>query len=167
MEHKENIQLFQYSTPLDMLERLNRQFQYHRSDSLNEDKALDFCLTAWSLTDWDFYAKEPNIKFQERPIVGQALGVHREKLYILCPALRVMSDIANGTKHFFLERPKAGASSISSHTEAGYSTGFSHGYNRPYLKIIFKGGGESENLNVLLERVSKFWNSYLKGTMKN
>lgn len=146
--------IFEYKGPLQLLDRLNRQHSALIGDCLNSDKALDFCLTAWSLADWDFYSKFPGGSDKDR-------GVYRNQLFPLCDELKLMHDIANGTKHFTLTKPKGSQiSSIEIQEKAGVSTGFSFGFNRPCIKIVFKDT-QPLILNVAIDKVHAFWNQYL------
>jgi len=143
------------------MERLKRQYELVRINSTDPDKALDFCLTAWSLADWLFYEKvsQGMILIQSQNH-GPEKRVFREPLFLQCPDLRIMHDIANGTKHFELTSPKTNVSSIEVKEHAAFNKGFSFGFNRPGIKITFDTG-EQHILNIIIKNVWKFWNSHI------
>ena len=148
------LDLFDYTTPLKFLERLNQQYESLKSDATNKDKALDFCLTAWSLADWDFYYHFPDGTPQQK-------GDYRDtKLFPRCEELRMMHDISIGAKHFVVSTPKSNLSQIEVVSEAAYSSGFSFAYDRPCIRIKFDDGGWLI-LNAIINKVYDFWNQYL------
>jgi hypothetical protein len=148
------VDLFNYLTPLDWLDRLNRQYESLKSDAIDKDKALDFCLTARSLVDWDFYYRFPNGTDKEK-------GDHRKSvLFPQCDELRIIHDIAIGAKHFVISTPKSNISSID--VKAGpFSPAFDFSFDVSCIRIKFDDGSWLV-LNIIIRKVYEFWNQYLK-----
>jgi hypothetical protein len=74
--------------------------------------------------------------------------------------MEMMSDIANGTKHFKLSRPITDMESLNVKKTGAFATGFSFGFDRPSLNVRFQNG-ETIILNVVIKVVYKFWLDYL------
>ena len=160
--------VFNYSGPLALLERLNRQYEIFSNDLQHVDRALDFCLTAWSLTDWTFHDTYPHLtsgktKFSqsEKGKIAKQLGQFRETLYRDCEDLKVTGDIANGTKHFKLTTtPKTDIKSIEETVENALDMVLDSGIDVPQLRLNFNDGSWVV-LNDVIESVHKFWNRHL------
>lgn len=143
----------EYSTPQHLLERLNRQYENFKLDHINEDKALDFCLTAWSLSDWVFYAKYPE------GTGAQKIEFHKNELFSQCNELTFMQHIASGTKPFKLLWTKS-TINVRVRAEVDLGSSFSISYDSPCMNLEFEDG-KVVALNLIIDKVYKFWNSYL------
>ena len=74
----------------DLFERLKRQRALLDANPTDEDRALDFCLTAWSLADWDFYFKNPDL-IGKRKIRRRLIG--RPPIELVCMRCARISDL--------------------------------------------------------------------------
>ena len=98
-------------------------------DEANERKAINACITLYHVADWYCPTKEG-----------------RKKIYEDMPYSGALESIANGTKHFNLEKP--------------YHTGRKEG-SHVSTKLIVNDGKETIELQTILRKIEKFWNSKL------
>lgn len=154
------MQIFYYASPHNFLKRLTDKYNAIHNDSLDVDKALDFCLAAWSMADWVYRWKYPH-PLEKRSDESKRLDQFRQiEIFAKCAEMEIMSDIANGTKHFKLTRPIKDIESLDVKSTGAFSTAFSFGFDRPSLNVKFQNG-EVIILNVAIKTVYKFWLTYL------
>jgi len=79
-----------------MLDRLNRQ---DRSPIEYGDDLWSFFQNCWHLKDW--IKNDPSVPARVRGLI--------EKLVADSPPLMICADLANGTKHLWLRKPRVGA----------------------------------------------------------
>ena len=147
---------FEDKTSKDKFKELIHQYEEFRDDDTSSVKATELCTNAWHLIDWIFNEfKEIHQK--------ENIGDFRETLYPDCESLKIMHDIANGTKHSKVSRPKASIKETKKHIGA-FSREFSREFEQTNLLI------EMENGEVLyfvdeIEKVMEFWKDYFKSKL--
>lgn len=152
--------LFNYSSPLDLFERLKRQKERLDTNRADEDHAFDFCLTAWSLADWDFYFKNPDlVGKKENQAARDRKHRYREEIFQLCEGLIIMHDIANGIKHFSLSKPKSNIDAVEFH-DGGFDYTFDSTFEKSHIRIKFDDG-EWLDLIEIADTVFHFWGEFL------
>ncbi|HEV8339587.1 MAG TPA: hypothetical protein VGR25_08015 [bacterium] len=77
---------FGLKAPTDLLAKLQREAKRVEDAPLDPDHAFNFCITGYHLLDWTYGKGKSKVLEQE-------------------PLLKVLYDLANGIKHFELERP--------------------------------------------------------------
>jgi hypothetical protein len=82
--------LFHLQTPLDLLHKLEREYERWKADPVNVDLAWNFFVTAEHLPDW------MGRTHTGPPLLG---GESIEKFKTDRPLLRICSHLANGGKH--------------------------------------------------------------------
>jgi hypothetical protein len=111
--------------------------------------AMDCAFSCWHLVDWVWNEYESHRKIAEL----------RQEFFAACPYLRVMHDIANGSKHAQIERPKSemtNATIEQSYVAEGY---VAEGYIAKEVTIYFTDGS-SQAMSTLLHNVIEFWQTY-------
>lgn len=151
--------IFSSKEPKDLFSKLCRDLERLRSDNKDESAAIDFFVTAESLTDW-VHPGRVNKEKQKS---------HRNSSVLL----QIVSHIASGAKHFKVEA-KHHKSVSSSHKAGGYfgsnyfaSNYFSSNYfSKGNLVIVLDGGakielGETITAIDLAEKVKEYWEKHL------
>lgn len=148
---------FETRTAADKLTEFLSQYEAFKGDnSSSSAKAIELSTNSWHLTDW---------VFEEFKAIHQqtTIGVFRETLYPLCPSLKIMHDIANGSKHSKVSRPKATIKETRKY-DGEFSQEFSSEHNISALVI------EMENGSVLyfmaeIKAVISFWTDYFENEL--
>lgn len=99
------------------------------SDKGNERKAINACITLFHVLDWFCKTKQ-----------------EKKDLCKEIPYNDALESIANGTKHFNLDKP--------------YRTGRKTGTNMPRKLIVIKDEKETE-LSTILKAIEEFWDNKL------
>ncbi len=148
---------FEEKTSEDKFKDLIYQYDEFKNDNTSSVKATELCTNAWHLVDWVFN------EFKEIHQTEQ-IGDFRETLYPECQSLKIMHDIANGSKHSTVSRPKASIKKTEKHL-GQYSSQYSSDYNITILKIEMENG---ETLYFIdeIELVINFWKNYFKNKLK-
>lgn len=144
---------FDTRTSEDKFKELLKQYENFKKDDTSTAKAEELSTNSWHLTDWIFE------EFKNIHLIS-GLGDFRETLYPECPSLKNMHDIANGSKHSKVSRPKASIKETRKHF-GPYSSEFSREFDQTTLEI------ELENGTILyfideIEKVIFFWRTYFK-----
>jgi hypothetical protein len=77
----------------DLFKKLDAEFADLTNDSLSSRHAMNFALTAYHMLDW---VREHELHFKEKSDEDQKF---RKAVYNKCPAMKVMKDLTNGSKH--------------------------------------------------------------------
>lgn len=89
---------FGTKTARQKFDELLKEFDEFIKNETNISKATNIATNSWHLIDW---------VFEENKAAYNNIGELREQLYPKCDALKLMHDIANGSKHNNVSRPKA------------------------------------------------------------
>jgi hypothetical protein len=95
---------FVLKTPVDLLRKLEREYDRWKADPLNVDFAWNFFVTAEHLPDWIYYQDMPT-SGRERPDLLDGQKPYEFKMALTRPIPRICSHLANGAKHFHLHNP--------------------------------------------------------------
>lgn len=140
----------------ELLINLIDAYNDFKNDTLSKRYANECANISWNLTEWVF----KNYKSTHNK---NSLGEYRESLYPICPTLKIMHDIANGSKHYDLGRPKTKIKDAKQH-DGDFNSDFSRDFDISILEIEFEDGTtlyfEDE-----LEKVVEFWKSYFITTL--
>lgn len=136
----------------DLLQKLIEDFEELKNNPLSSRIAINCAMTAWHLTDWVFKEYIARHGYAKTGEFRDSLG---------CPSLFIMHDIANGSKHLEVSRPK----SIISETEA--HNGFFgpaffdfKSFDVDSFKLIMENG-EAKLFTDEVARAVTFWKQYL------
>jgi|SRR5680860_393645 len=127
-----NILSFDLKTPKDFYNKLIEDYEDYKTSDNSSRIALNCAMTAWHLSEWIYH--EFNMK-RKYPKMKDYQG-HVKRI---CPSLQIMHDIANGSKHYKLERhnPK------TQHTEkktGTFDNTFDFTFDRTMLKVVMQDG---------------------------
>lgn len=104
-------------------------FEKLMKDPLDISLAEKTCSDAWHLSDWVFSEQKVNDS-------GLTKEKFRSNLYVECPEMRILHDLANTTKHKELTSPKAKIRETKVH-KGGFSSGFSKAFNVSRLEVHY------------------------------
>jgi hypothetical protein len=151
--------LFNLATPVDLREKLRRDFQAIITTPLSPDAAFNFFVTAEHMLDWVFPKRANSSK--------------RKNAKANSVVLRICSHLANGAKHFEVEDPQHD-SVVAGTTGGGYFNAqyfapsyFPHTYFGAGRRLVvkLKGGaaaalGPSIEVLVLAKQVMEYWDKH-------
>lgn len=144
---------FENKTSQGKFNELLHQYNEFLNDETNSSKAEELCKNAWHLVDWVFE------EFQNIHLT-RSIGDFRDTLYPQCESLKIIHDIANGSKHNKVSRPKASIRSTNKHL-GPFSNIFSREFDQTCLEIIMEDGTillfEDE-----IGKVVEFWKNYFE-----
>jgi hypothetical protein len=132
------------------------QYEDFRNDDTSSAKAIEVCTNAWHIIDWIFN-EFPNVHLMN------SIGDFRNSIYPLCPSLKIMHDIANGSKHSKVSRPKAAIKKTKKHI-GPYSKVFSRVFDQTHLEIEMEDGTTLYFVDEI-ELVINFWKDYFNNTL--
>lgn len=142
--------MFNIENSSDKLALLQSDFERLKQNPLDISLAEKACLDAWHLGDWVFKEMTQEI----------TIKAFRTNLYLECPEMRVLHDLANTFKHKELSDPKVKIRKAIVHP-GGLSMGFSKGYNVPRLEVSYN---EVPRIDVddLVKLAIEYWKKKLK-----
>lgn len=148
---------FDTRTPVTKFQDLWADYEDYLADKTSSRKATHFATTSWHLIDWLFSIYVP----LEGPINGfESLHAYREDLYPRCPYLKIMHDIANGSKHAELSRAKSGIKETNKIIGDFDENDFNNeDFLVTRLEIEMEDGSILDFYNVAKE-VAEFWKNY-------
>ena len=117
-------------------------------DDLNSDKAITVAQRLWHMCDWFFKERGDSSGYSDLRNLQRAFGE-------LCPALRVMRDIANGTKHAGIDRGKPVVKKTKEH-KGSFSRDFSRDFDISVLEIDLMDGNKVY-FDDRVREVLEFW----------
>lgn len=143
---------FGTKTARQKFDELLKEFDEFIKNETNISKATNIATNSWHLIDW---------VFEENKAIYNNIGELREDLYPKCDALKLMHDIANGSKHNNVSRPKAKIKNTDLH-RGDYSSDYNRkNYNISKL-IIELETGETLDFYIEIKKVINFWEKYLQ-----
>ncbi|MEY2868291.1 MAG: hypothetical protein RIR01_715, partial [Bacteroidota bacterium] len=132
------------------------QYEDFKNDNTSSSKATEISTNAWHIIDWIFN-EFPNIHLMN------SIGDFRDALYPLCPSLKIMHDIANGSKHSKVSRPKASIKKTNKHI-GPFSNIFSGQFDQTHLEIEMEDGTTLYFVDEI-GLVIIFWKDYFRNTL--
>lgn len=154
--YKETMYTFEDKTSKDRLKDLLLQYEEFKKDDTSSVKATELCTNAWHLVDWVFE------EYKDVHLMA-SIGDFRETLYPECGSLKIMHDIANGSKHSKVSRPKASIKTTLKH-EGPFSNVFSREFDQTSLEIEMEDGTILYFVDEI-EIVIKFWKDHFKNRL--
>ena len=151
---------FSKKEPKDLFAKLQKDFDRLKKNHLDEDAALDFFITAESLTDWAI----PGRKNKEKQML------HRNSSILL----QIVSHVASGAKHFNVEAKHHKSVSETGKAVGGLASFRARTFRASLFMPIFQNNekltiylegeakdqlGESIEVNVLATKVLEYWNN--------
>ncbi|EAY25288.1 hypothetical protein [Microscilla marina] len=148
----------------DKFRAVLEEYNEYLQDAANTRKALSLATNTWHILDWVF--KEfPGVHGFTDPDHRKAFGQFRESLYPNCEALKLLHDIANGSKHMTLDtgREKSEISTTEEHKGTSDNT-FDYTFDISRLEINMNDGStlyfEDE-----IKKAITFFKGYFKGEL--
>lgn len=130
------------------------QFRDYLADGLSSRKAVTSAMLCWHVADW-VYAESQQLQ----TTYSELWQFHRD-ITGQCPALQVMQDITNGTKHRDLRTPRAGI--IRTQPTAGaFSPEFSRPFDRAELTIHLADGTDTA-FDIEFQKALNFWRDFFR-----
>lgn len=170
---------FGLRTPRDLLDKLDREIrrlaEAEKASSPNHrlqaDHAFNCAITAWHIADWMHAGG-----LVTKKVNSERLSEYRRELTRDCAELASCRDIANGSKHFKLDKPDKAVLEKTSGQRAN-----SRGVTRPHVRsltrsvtrpltgeivvvwvadVSLRDGGRIKAIK-MFERVSTYWSQFL------
>jgi hypothetical protein len=140
--------MFNILSSTDRLKLLKGDFEKLMKDPLDISLAEKTCSDAWHLSDWVFTEQRVSKS-------GLTKEKFRTNLYVECPEMRILHDLANATKHNELTSPKAKIRETKVH-KGGLSSGFSKAFNVSRLEVHYN---EDARIDVddLIKLAIEYW----------
>lgn len=168
---------FSIKTPEDLLAKLHREClrcnealkNWEETEAV--DHAVNFVITGWSMVDWAWSSDAVVTQYASK---GAFKKETRRN-----PEMNLCADLANGAKHFLLDR---GGSEIKATTASKTdvrTSGVLRPVMRPVMQPVLRGpmegpvigsklslfvhlkDGKRQDINTLFEAVTNFWEVYL------
>lgn len=143
---------FGTKTTRQKFDELLKEFDEFIKNETNISKATNIATNSWHLIDW---------VFEENKAIYNNIGELREDLYPKCDALKLMHDIANGSKHNNVSRPKAKIKNTDVY-EGDFSNDFCRNDFDVSKLIIELETGETLDFYIEIKKVINFWEKYLQ-----
>jgi hypothetical protein len=145
---------FDIKSSNDFLQKLVEDHEEFKLNSTSSRIALNCAMTAWHLSEWIYneYHERLGTEFS-------SLKDFQAKMKEQCPSLQIMHDLANGTKHFKLNRHKSTIESTKLH-QGDFNSDFSRDFDISSLDIILNNGTKvyfEDEINACLN----YWIKYL------
>ena len=175
--------------PRDLLAKLDREFdrfceatshlsKNHRCQS---DFAFNFAITAWHLTEWIWKSHEAKSPDQSVRFGARTFQEFRKVILGGCPELRICRDLANGAKHFRLDRSNESTSVRGSAAQVIHNSGIFRSISQSIMRPIMRPvvGRYQERLVVVLssgqqipaafvfEKTLQYWKRFFEANTSN
>jgi len=146
---------FEIKNSRDFFAKLLADYQEYRKDTTNSRTALNCSMTAWHLIEWiyDEFSYNTSSNFTK-------ISSFQEHLKSLCPSLKIMQDLTNGTKHSKLTKYKPHVKEARLH-EGDFSSDFSRDFDITTLEIELNDGTK-KYFEDEARLVVDFWTNFLK-----
>lgn len=139
----------------DFFQKLQDDYSDFCKDKTSSRIALNCAMTSWHLTEWIYHEYNTQLisTFPE-------IYAFQAQIKKMCPSLRILHDIANGTKHYLLTKHVPVIKETNLH-QGAFSNDFSRDFDISTLDIELKDGSkiyfEDE-----IEKAVLFWKEYFK-----
>jgi hypothetical protein len=148
---------FDIKTSKNFYEKLLIDHDEFSKDKTSSRNALNCAMTAWHLTEWVYNEFNQILNSQ-----FSSLSLFQQDLKHKCPALQIMHDLANGTKHYHLTKHRPIVSKTNLHA-GSFDSSFDRSFDISTLEIELKDGSkiyfEDE-----IETAIIFWKHYFQST---
>lgn len=131
---------------------MKADFEKLIEDPLNISLAEKTCSDAWHLSDWVFSEQKENH-------IGLTKEKFRTYLYVECPEMRILHDLANTVKHKKLTSPKTKIRKTRIHS-GGFSSGFSKAFNVSRLEVHYNDDARID-VDDLIKLSIEYWEKRL------
>lgn len=147
---------FNIQNSKDKLTLLITEYEEFIKDDTSSIKATNLSTNAWHMVDW---------VFEEFPTIHGLAdnGAFRNTLYPRCSSLKIIHDIANGTKHKELNRPKASIKTTKER-KGTFDETFDRTFDISALLIELADGSILFFLDEI-KNVMDFWKDYFKNDL--
>lgn len=145
--------MFNIHNSFDKLALLESDFERMKENPLDISLAEKTCIDAWHLCDWLF----SEIQESDKKISKDSF---RSNLFLECPEMRILHDLANISKHKKLSKPKVKL--IRTLVQGGdYSSDYSKDYNVSRIEVHYN---EHSKIDVddLIKLAIDYWRKRLK-----
>lgn len=152
---------FSLKTPSHLLAKLRRDFERLKSSQElhQSDHAFNFAIAAWHMTDWVW---KTTTDAQTR-FARSTLGTFQQMICDESEAIRLCKDLAEGSKHFAVDKPDARAVVDSNVSATGAVLGaFTLGHDKlgeEVLKIRLADGTSKRAEEVFAEALA-YWKQF-------
>ena len=144
---------FEIRTAHDYLtELVHASYKEYVADQLSSRKAIGCAIFAWHLNEWVWAQHKAQLRVR---LSLKKYEDYRRFLFTECPELKVIQDLANGSKHF-----QSDGSTVK-------NTKLSHGHLMGLLALtqshlVVETGSGLNFANILLSKVMSFWDDFFK-----
>ncbi|MFC0343406.1 hypothetical protein [Epilithonimonas hispanica] len=149
---------FDIKTSDDFYNKLKEDYNEFCTKETSSRIALNCAMTAWHLHEWIY----KDYKHTQLKAVKN-IGDFKDKIKILCPSLKIMQDLCNGTKH-----TEGNTSSKVINTEkyeGSFDFTFDSTFDTSSLDIELSNGTKTE-FSVELQKCIDFYESYFSNFLK-
>lgn len=125
---------FEIKKPSDFLKKLHIEQIRYQADTLSSVDAMNFAWTAWHLTEWVW---KGHLESNRQSAFTSVNSTADFKNYVCnhCPEMRIMRDIANGSKHFRLDRNNPKVQGTELHM-GSFDNSFSRAFDISTLDVV-------------------------------
>jgi hypothetical protein len=145
---------FEIRSSKDLFKKLEEDYNDLDKEPLSSRHAINCAMTAWHLVDWTL------IEFES--IHGYSISqIGDYRKFLDNSSLDIMGDIANGSKHLNVTRPRSDISNTQLHDGDFDPNDFSsEDFDVSCLELEMKDGTKKVFIEEL-EKVILFWETYL------
>jgi hypothetical protein len=140
--------MFNIHSSTDRLILLKADFEKLMQDPLSISLAEKTCSDAWHLSDWVFSEQ----KEKDKELTKEKFRIN---LYLECPEMRILHDLANTFKHKELTNPKAKIKEAKIHGGA-FSSGFSKAFDVSRLEVHYNDDSQID-VDDLVKLSIEYW----------
>jgi hypothetical protein len=135
--------------------KLKDDYNEYCTNEVSSRIAINCAMTAWHLSEW-IYNEYKDTKLTE---FSKIIDFHN---YIKkeCPALQIMQDLSNGTKHSKITRYNPNVANTDKY-EGTFDYTFDFTFDRSSLDIELSNGTKTE-FSSEIEKCIEFYKSYLE-----
>ena len=150
---------FDIKSSSDYFNKLKEDYIEFCLNKTSSRVAINCAMTSWHLADWTY--KEFN---QQLLSQFSVFNSYKDNLKTLCPDLKIMQDITNGSKHFSITKytPKIKTTGVH---DGDFNEDFSNDFDIAALEIELNDG-TTVYFDDAIERVINFWELYLSTTFQ-
>lgn len=174
---------FGLKSPAELIEKLEREINRLRAaekpgsedHKRQADHAINCALTAWHISDWVFVAG-----LKTSSVRANSLGNFQKQLIGECSELGIWKDLANGSKHFKIDKPEH--SNVSKTTDrktvgGGLTRSLTRPLTRPVVRNLTGGytvlvvevsmkDGTKMKAETLFDNTLSYWRDFMLNARK-
>ncbi len=151
---------FDIRTPADLLKKLHEEYQEFLNNPVSSRHAVNCAVTAWHLIEWVWASHKQKMMTLSQSIKKEA--DFKQYISLRCPEIETMQAIANGTKHFKVDKRSGGSNVKAARIHRG---GFSQEFSREFdisLLEIELADGSTLVFDDTIKTVVEFWDSFFQ-----